>query len=355
MTNVTVVVGGQFGSEGKGAISAYLTSDYRPTDLAIRVAGPNAGHTVVGEDDGKTWKLRAAPVAAVSNKRCRLHIAAGSEVHPGVLHDEIWALERAGYSVVDRLTVHPSATFLDPGRHPAQEESAGLTSRIGSTGKGIGAARADRIMRRAMTFEEFAANTYQLPAAKGEDNKTWWQTMLGHPDPTDFEDVLIEGTQGYGLGLHTKYYPQVTSSDCRAIDFLAMAGISPWHEDIRTEVIVVARMYPIRVAGNSGPLKDETTWAELGLEEERTTVTNNVRRVGHWDLDLVKEALAANGAGSWNPHVKMALTMLDQRFPKQYGRTDLDDEAEEFVDQLEDELETYIQFVGTGPSTVAER
>lgn len=348
MTNVTVVVGGQYGSEGKGAISAHLTSGWTAGDLAIRVAGPNAGHTVIGKDD-RAWKLRSVPVAAVSNPHCRLHIAAGSEVDLAVLLHELHELDSAGYNATKRLTIDPSATILTAA-HQIREQESSLIPRVGSTGKGIGAARADRIMRTAEIVADKNAIVGNMTLALGSAET--WPTGSAW---TNWENILIEGTQGYGLGLHTPHYPQVTSSDCRAIDFLAMTGISPWEERIKVGVVVVARMYPIRVAGNSGPLKDETTWAELGLPEERTTVTNNVRRVGRWDEYLVKAALAANGAGVWNPHVQMALTMLDQRFPDQHGRTDLSDEAEEFVDQLEDELQVFISLVGTGPSTVAER
>ena len=63
------------------------------------------------------------------------------------------------------------------------------------------------------------------------------------------------------------------------------------------------------MAGNSGPLKGETSWEELGLEPERTTVTNKVRRVGDWDPELLEEAIRANGGGGWNSGVSLAVTM----------------------------------------------
>lgn len=344
MTDVIVVVGGQFGSEGKGAIAAHLAREYNYSDLAIRVAGPNAGHTVI-DKDSREWKLRSVPVAAVTSPDCNLHIAAGSEIDPSVLYNEVMELDYAGYRVSDRLLVHPSATIIKPEN---QAEEGLLVKRIGSTGKGIGSARAERIMRTATTFGEWAELAGQ--------EKPWAGRLIGKTKPIEaFRNVLVEGTQGYGLGLHTRFYPFVTSSDCRAIDFLAMAGISPWHPDQRVEVAVVCRVYPIRVAGNSGPLKDETSWASLGLPEERTTVTNKVRRVGAWDGDLVKEALCANGAGAWHDRVWVALTMLDQRFPECAGKTDLDDEQEAFVDELERELDCAITLVGTGPRTVVER
>lgn len=345
MTDVTVVVGAQFGSEGKGAIAAHLTREWDEATCTIRVAGPNAGHTVW--DNGREWKLRAVPVAAVTGTG-QLHIAAGSEVDPSVLHDEIWALDEAGYAVSERLTIHPSATVLLPG-HQSREAEAGLIDRVGSTGKGIGAARSDRIMRRAATFATFAEHTGNV--------RGWnWRQFISEPGPFDLrglDEVLVEGTQGYGLGLHTEFYPQTTSSDCRAVDFLAMAGISPWDKPVdELKVMLVARVYPIRVAGNSGPLKNETTWDNLGLPEERTTVTNKVRRVGEWDQGLVLEAIAANGGGNWSPNVELALTMLDQLHPEMRDQTELLPASLHFVQNMESTLQTHISLVGTGPETV---
>lgn len=343
MTHLTVVVGGQYGSEGKGAVAGFLGRKMERHDLAVRVAGPNAGHTAY-DPDGREWKLRAVPVAAVTSPSCQLHIAAGSEVDLTVLQNELHDLDEAGYGVTERLTVHPSATILLP-ENIAEEGASGIVGRIGSTGKGIGSARAARIMRVA-------------PLARDVASLNRFLSEAGPLDLVGVSRVVVEGTQGYGLGLHTLNYPQVTSSDCRAIDFLAMAGISPWSSSISPfEVVVVARTYPIRVAGNSGPLEDETTWEALGLPEERTTVTNKVRRVGQWDWDLIQEAILANGGGRWNTEVKLAITMLDQLFPETAGQDSQDawsQAATDWLLEVQDETETDIAYVGTGPQTMTE-
>lgn len=345
--DVHVVVGGQFGSEAKGAVTAKIAADFDKNDMVVRVAGPNAGHTAY-DKDGREWKLRTVPVGAVASPTCKLHLAAGSEIDLEVLIGEITELEDAGHDVMSRLSIHPSATILEP-RHQSVEGQMGIVGRIGSTGKGIGAARADRIMRAAMTFGEWAAT----------GNKVISPIMQSAPGPLDIERlhrVVIEGTQGYGLGLHTANYPQVTSSDCRAIDFLAMAGVSPW--DLRVdllEVWIVARCFPIRVAGNSGPLKGETTWEGLGLPPERTTVTNKIRRVGEWDDDLLAEAIRANGGGDWHDSVRLAITMLDQKFPEVAGatvQTDLTLQAIKWLNEIEERHETSIDLVGTGPQSM---
>lgn len=349
MTQLTVVVGGQYGSEGKGAVCGFLGRRMGPADLAIRVAGPNAGHTAY-DHTGRAWALRSLPVAAVTSPDCRLHIAAGSEIDLDVLWSEVEATEEAGFNTRARLTVHPSATYLDD-RYKGDEAAAGLVGRVGSTGKGIGAARAARIMRTAVPFG---------------DMKEWRPGFrLSAPGPLDLAGVpwaVVEGTQGYGLGLHTRNYPRTTSSDCRAVDFLSMAGISPWAREIGPlEVIVVARVYPIRVAGNSGPMQGETSWETLGLPEERTTVTQKIRRVGSWDHGLLDEAIRANGGGGWSGVVKLAITMLDQKYP---NLRDLEWDnivptasrvaAYNWLESVQEAMECDIAYVGTGPNTMSE-
>lgn len=353
MAKLTVVVGGQYGSEGKGAVVGFLGRTLDERDLVVRVAGPNAGHTAY-DSSGKEWKLRCVPVAAVTGA-AQLHIGAGSEVDVTVLFDELSQLDANGHNASARLTIHPSATLLEQ-RHISLEKVSGIVDRIGSTGKGIGEARSERILRNAATCGELRTLS----------------TFMSEPGPLDLDGVrhvIVEGTQGYGLGLHTDAYPQVTSSDCRAIDFLGMAGISPWANNISTfRVIVVARTFPIRVAGNSGPLKGETSWADLGLAEERTTVTNKVRRVGAWDLELLREAVRANGGGDWNNTVQLAITMVDQRFPETRDLA-LEDwptanttaalafdeqSALAWLETVESELTTQIAYVGTGPNTMTK-
>lgn len=356
MGKLIVVAGAQFGSEGKGAVSDHLTRDENNpgTDVVgVRVAGPNAGHTVVGHacppectenhDPGRhPWRLRAVPVAAVSNPYAKLVIAAGSEIDLGVLEQELADLDAAGYQASDRMYIDAQATLLEP-RHIEQEKAAEISKRLGSTAKGIGASRADRIWRSA-----------RLACAELDtcDTAELMRDWLGRG-----ETVLIEGTQGYGLGLHAGNYPYCTSSNCRAVDFLAMAGLNPWAPHVTSfEVWLAARVRPIRVAGNSGPLKGETTWDELGLPKEYTTVTKKERRVGEWDGEMTRAAVKANGG---DPTVRLAVTMADTMFPKLAGLQgqwrDQDPEvirgAADWLFDVADEAGAEVGFVGTGPDT----
>lgn len=283
--------------------------------LCIRVAGPNAGHSVVHPKTGVKYALRQIPVGAVTNPNALLGIAAGSEIDPYVLDEEVKWLEKDGIDVVNRLYIDPSATWLTQD-HKDRETNSTLVSRIGSTGKGIGAARADRIMRTAPTVGSSRSEFEQFGYVQSVgDLVRHCQELGGH--------IQVEGTQGYGLGLHGEHYPQVTSSDCTAIDFLAMARINPWYSRLPLEIWVVFRPYPIRVAGNSGPMHGETTWEELGLQPEYTTVTKKLRRVGQWDRNLAQAAVFANGHSNLNPSpVRVALTMADQIDPSIAGTTD---------------------------------
>lgn len=338
MGKLQVVVGGQFGSEAKGAVAAHLTRTEPERTMAIRVAGPNAGHTVY-DDDGNEFKLRCIPVAAAVDHQAILAIGAGSEVDESVLEHEIEMLEAKGHPVRSRLLVDSQATVLGT-QHIRQEQT--LTSRVGSTAKGIGAARSDRIWRNAELWGAHVEEEYVDVASRARTHLRQGGT------------VLVEGTQGYGLGLHAGYYPYCTSSDCRAIDFLAMAGLSPWANYVTEfETWVTLRTYPIRVAGNSGPLQNETSWDVLGFEEERTTVTNKVRRVGHWDTNLARQAILANGGPS--SQVKVALMFLDYVVPACAGSTEPSPATNTAVRDFEDLIECPISLVGTGPQSVIDR
>lgn len=314
MSKLEVVVGGQFGSEAKGRVTLERVRKHDLHGLptaSVRVAGPNAGHVVW--DQGYRFAMRSLPVGFVLPET-KLYVAAGSEVDFEVLREEVDLVESFGYEVRSRLFIHPQATWLEP-VHREREAGSDLNQRLGSTAKGIGAARADRIWRTATLVGE-------NPAFKELGTVYDFTEDLRNRMVRDTA-VVIEGTQGYGLGLHAGHYPQCTSSDARAVDFLAMAGLNPWDLNDASDfsVHMVIRPFPIRVAGNSGELTGETTWADLGLQEERTTVTNKVRRVGEFEPELVRSALLANGVRKTFLH----LSMVDQVVPELAGLSDWPD------------------------------
>lgn len=335
---LTVVVGGQAGSEGKGAVTARLAKELN-YEWSVRVGGPNAGHTVIGPN-GARYALRQIPVAAVVSPDTQLVIAAGSEIDLDVLRGEVNMLEADGFRVRDRLLIDQEATVLHPW-HASREQSL----QHGTTGKGIGAARAERALRQAQRVKDL--NDASLMGVDTQD--------ILRQVARDQRPILLEGTQGYVLGSHAGWYPHCTSGDCRAIDFLAAAGLPPMHADIW----VVLRTFPIRIAGNSGPLQKETTWEEVGVEPEITTVTKKVRRVGHWDWEWAKRSVEAN-TNERAPSI--ALTFADYWWPELKGENGW--WTQEFLDRsiktepirrrvraIEQEVGGRVKMLGTGPDT----
>jgi adenylosuccinate synthase len=363
--SVTALVGAQYGSEGKGAIAKVIANDF---GVHVRTGGPNAGHTIYHKshptwDDSKKWVMRSVPCGWI-NPNAHLVIGPGGMIDVDLLIQEVKELDEAGFDVSSRLRVDPKCAIIDPVRHHAFEGGVHGTAheKIGSTGEGIGPVRMARIARG--TFEhrgiapawsrlEFAADRQEeLDSANirvGDVSKAldaWIDTGA---------KVLLEGTQGSGLSLIHGPWPYVTSADTNVGQLLTDAGIPP-RELVRT--ILVARTFPIRVAGNSGPLKDETTFEEIGVEPERTTVTKKIRRVGKWDDELIANAMRLNRpavlaltfADYWWPWIKDAHSLEEVR--------NLAPSAEEVqavgrkIKEIEARHKTAVKYVGTGPDSV---
>lgn len=344
MGKLIVVTGGQFGSEAKGHVAAALADKVEGQFMAIRTGGPNAGHTAY-DAEGHKFVFRQLPVAAATRPHTIAAIGAGSEINLEVLKAELTVLPDHG-----EVTIDGSATILT---EEHMEQEAGMRSRIGSTAKGIGAARAARIMRTAAPASEFGYN----------DHVSWQAEQILARNGT----VMLEGTQGYGLGLHTPYYPFTTSADCRPVDQLSQAGISPWSAS-ELAIWLVVRTYPIRVAGNSGPLYRELTWDYLStlsgghIQAEKTTVTQLIRRVGGWDKALFRNALHECGLiGVLDrrlvPHAHIALTFADYIDPSIAGSTDpltvlASSKLQAFVEhRIVDDCGFYPEMICTGPQS----
>lgn len=332
-----------------------LTDQQRQEMYVVRVAGPNAGHTVLTAD-GEHVALRSIPVAAVSDPTCNLVISAGSEVDLDVLEMEIDKLDKLGYPVTDRLWVHEQATILTPEMRDREGgNDSPIQNRIGSTGKGIGEARAERIRRTAPIANDCAEELMAM-GAQLLSRKLWDYIASG--EDTEHRTIVIEGTQGYGLGLHAGCYPFCTSSDCRSVDFAAMAGVPLADYAVTTHVVY--RTFPIRVAGNSGPMHEELDWAELSersggyIKPEKTTVTKKIRRIGSWDSPLATEAFGANRL---SVDTRPWLMFADYVDPSLAGSTNVHQVAKSEL--LQDFIDSKVRpcwgrmpyFIGTGPGT----
>ena len=355
---IHAIVGGQFGSEAKGHVAAQLTAHYRDLghqQYLVRVGGSNAGHSAV-DAEGKVWALRQIPAAAVIDRNAQLIIAEGSEIDLDVLRSEIRELDAAGYDVSGRLWIDNMATIIEP-HHIELESGSDINARTGSTSKGIGAARADRLMRKAKTARDIDELIPYCTDTALLIRRAYYFT--------DDTNIIVEGTQGYGLGLHTQYYPQTTSGNCRTVDLLAQIGFMPLNPLEKREIHtwLVFRTYPIRVAGNSGPLHNETTWSELNalsdgyIKEERTTVTKKVRRVGKWDDELARAAMIANGGAG--PHLHPCLMFVDYLDSMLANETDIKvlqqphlDSALNMIERMQQDIRAQFALFGTSPSTV---
>src|SRR5215472_12881989 len=249
--SLTIVVGGQFGSEGKAKAAVHLAKkikvDGRPL-VGVRCGGPNAGHTVyVGN---QSVVLRLVPSLAVMPD-AQLYIAAGAMVDVGLLTRELDALADMGVRVKDRMQIDPEAAIVDPS-YIDQEKAQQLGAILGSTQTGTGAAAAARALRQTGT----AADADGLDGMVAADSVCLLLLSLcaeGH--------VIVEGTQGFGLSLyHAGYYPYCTSKPAITASFLMEAGLPP---QAVTRVLMVVRTYPIRVGGNSGPMDREISWGTI--------------------------------------------------------------------------------------------
>lgn len=349
MSKLRVVVGGQFGSESKGRTTGFLTQeDVTPAkQLVIRVGGPQAGHIVTGPGpDGPEhhWKLRTVPVASVTRHDALLAIASGSEVEINQLNKEISQLDEYGYGVGKRLVIDPRATWLTPD-HKQREVDSTLVGRIGSTATGVGAARVDRVMRVAETA---ADHRFEL------GDRVMYEHSVGDLAAEYLRsgmDVVIEAAQGCHLDLYRGTYPFTTSGRTTAIDALSAAEVIPW-QNPKTElqIWIACRVNPIRVGGNSGPLANETDWDALGVEPERTTVTNRIRRVAEWDPKQVADSVRWCGGP---PTVRLSMSHLDYLFPEVADAKSVDDFSDEalyWLKSAEDECGAYIGLVGVSPS-----
>jgi adenylosuccinate synthase len=328
----TVIVGAQWGDEGKGKIVDLLAQD---SDIVCRYqGGPNAGHTIVV--DGETYKIRQIPSGVLRGKKCV--IGAGCVVDPEVFLAEVDELESRGMSAAD---VHLSgeAHMIMPWHvaiDQASERRLG-TLQIGTTRRGIGPCYADKAARLGIRVQDLLDAKIlrqKIEVALAEKN-VWLERVYG-VEPLELEElagrlesfaqrirpyvgdtsllvdralregreVLLEGAQGTLLDLDHGTYPFVTSSNTVAGNAATGIGIGPNRID---RIVGVAKAYVTRVGEGPFPTEiegpDHARMRELG--GEFGTVTGRERRCGWLDLVALRYAVRLNGITS------LALTKLD--------------------------------------------
>jgi adenylosuccinate synthase len=329
---VDCLVGLQYGSEGKGKVAAYLSGEYT---CMVRSGGAQAGHTYYDEDGNKHVN-RQLPCSR--NPSCLLYLPGNSVVTEEVLIQEI-----INHKIYPNRLMIDNHAMVVTGEHREIEAREGMREKIGSTLEGIGAAQADKIMRRGKLFDYYAQEDPELyfycnDTARSLNN----QIEMGHW-------ILCEGTQGFRISLSHGEYPFLTSRDVTASALLADSGISP---DNHAQTIGVMRTYPIRVGGNSGPGGKEISWEEITKRscsrkkiEEYTTVTKRLRRVFEQDFELLEQATRVN-----KPRM-IALMFIDYIDARDYGKSEYDElsvKSRDYIKMVEDKLRTRVSLIGTG-------
>lgn len=343
---ITVLVGGQYGSEAKGAIAAHIANEYY---AHVRVGSPNAGHTIYWR--GEKHVMQSIPCGWI-NPKAVIIIGRGALLNMKQFMKELVHIMQYYPNFLDRLYIDPEAGILDEKFHEMEGGIKGeMHKRIGSTGEGVGPARVARINRDKSEFRQFkdVADEYGLTKCLAFNTPSYIANLQD-----EGLNILIEGTQGAGLSLLHSHYPYCTSIDTNAAGIISEVGIAPSRI---TNVIMVCRTYPIRVAGNSGYMKDEITWEELDkrlgkhIDKEKTTVTKKIRRIAEWDDELFQQSYILNAP------TEIALTFANYIDPEIEGSVSVDDFnnsklLQEFLDKHH--LKDKLTFVNTSPDTVID-
>jgi len=330
---VKIIVGAQWGDEGKGKITDMLAEHH---DLVVRYqGGNNAGHTVVVGP--KTYKLHIIP-SGILYSSCVCVIGNGVVLDPVVLFQEIEQLAQQGVPVsAERLKISSIAHVILPYHKllDNHQETTRLDEKIGTTGRGIGPAYTDKISRQGIRALDLLD---KVQLAKKIEARGW-RTILANLSDAEFPDVktvvdqlheygkklepfltdtslyvnnaidsgkhvILEGAQGTMLDVDHGTYPFVTSSNPISGGACIGAGIGPHKID---KVIGVTKAYVTRVGAGPFPTELENETGEFLRDRgaEYGTTTNRARRCGWLDLVGLRYAVRVNGI------TEICLTKLD--------------------------------------------
>jgi adenylosuccinate synthase len=329
-----VVIGTQWGDEGKGKVVDWLTEEAQ--GVVRFQGGHNAGHTLV--IGGRKHVLRLIP-SGILRPGVTCWIGSGVVLSPDALLGEIDELERAGVAVRDRLRISGTCPLILP-YHVALDrarEARRGDAKIGTTGRGIGPAYEDKVARRAVRVRDlFAPETVRAKVREVLDLHNFVLERYFGVAPLDADQVvddalrlaprvapmvadvpaelaaatrrgerlLFEGAQGALLDVDHGTYPFVTSSNCIAGAAAAGAGVGPQQLDY---VLGIAKAYTTRVG--SGPFPTELfddTGAHLAkVGKEFGSVTGRPRRCGWFDAAAMRRSIQLNGVSG------LCVTKLD--------------------------------------------
>jgi len=283
-TGAHVLVDGQYGSTGKGALAAWLAAQPGQPDWGgvVSNAGPNSGHTFYHE--GRKVVLKQLPTFAVAHylrgNVIPVYLSAGAVIDVGQL-----VKEANDYPNLP-IFVHPNAAVITADDRAA--EHSGTMAAVAGTRSGTGSAIARKVMRdpRAVMDEQMWTHLpYNIH-------------RMGVPLNPRTVPYFVEVSQGFSLGINSQFYPKVTSRECTVMQAIADARIPP---RLVTKTYMSIRTFPIRVGSVDGfdsggwyPDQREVTWGSLGVKPELTTVTQRVRRVATFSRQQFIEAVHTN-------------------------------------------------------------
>ncbi|MAS26499.1 MAG: adenylosuccinate synthase [Oceanospirillaceae bacterium] len=333
MGKSVVVLGTQWGDEGKGKIVDLLTE--KATAVVRFQGGHNAGHTLV--IDGEKTALHLIP-SGILRDGVKCVIANGVVVAPDALLKEVRALEARGVPVMERLKLSHACPLIMP-YHVALDQAREIkrgNAKIGTTGRGIGPAYEDKVARRGlrvgdmfqpefadklkevMEFHNFSLTQYYgCEAVDYEETlaacKEWADQLkdivvdavdLIHTIRENGGDIMFEGAQGTLLDIDHGTYPYVTSSNTTAGGAATGSGVGPLYLD---QILGITKAYTTRVG--SGPFPTEL-FDDIGEHlqtkgNEKGTTTGRSRRCGWFDAMLVKHSIRVNSINT------ICLTKLD--------------------------------------------
>jgi adenylosuccinate synthase len=324
MTKNVVVIGTQWGDEGKGKIVDWLT-DHAQCVVRFQ-GGHNAGHTLVV--NGKKTVLHLIP-SGILRQNVDCFIGNGVVVSPQALLEEMDTLEAAGVTVKNRLNISEACPIIMP-HHIALDqarEAAKGAGKIGTTGRGIGPAYEDKVSRRGIRMQDlFHPERFAAKLGEVLDYHNFVLKNYFHAEPVDFQKtldetlvmaekikpmvadvprllfeadkagkhILFEGAQGALLDIDHGTYPFVTSSNCVASNAATGSGVGP---QMLSYVLGITKAYTTRVG--SGPFPTELFddngkyLAKRGNEFGATT--GRARRCGWFDAAALKRSIQING------------------------------------------------------------
>lgn len=307
-SKASFILGGQWGSCGKGAVAASIAYQLAKRgegfDIVTTNAGAQAGHTSTHDDTTRVvFHLPTAPLIMQEEGIVgpMVYLNAGSIIDPDVLHQELHEQRRWFDHLGAQFFIHPNAAVITKECKDAEMAADSAQTKIASTRKGVGQALARKVLRSGMTARD---HPYLLQFVRRIDLN--FHLRQGH-------SVLVEVPQGHDLSLDGPFYPYCTSRNCSVMQAASDAGI---HPHFHGKTALVLRTFPIRVGditeqidvpgqpdanviktlGTSGSChldQREVSWGALDQTPEITTVTKRVRRVFTFSKDQAEAAMAA--------------------------------------------------------------